>query len=79
MKGRLALELNINEIVQGRLKEDKQIYAFFLDVQKHMWRDGLWLNLWDVGVKVRMWRVIKKMHEASVQCFKREKNQLCLG
>ena len=24
----------LNEIVQGRLKEDKETYAFFLDVQK---------------------------------------------
>ena len=28
-----------------------------------MWRDGL--KLWDMGVKGRMWRVIKKMYEAS--------------
>ena len=25
----------------------------------------LWLKLWDMGVKGRMWRVIKKMHESS--------------
>ena len=58
----------LNEIVQGRLKEDKETYAFFLDVQKAydtVWRDGLWLKLWDMGVKGRMWRVIKKMYEAS--------------
>ena len=30
-----------------------------------MWRDGLWLKLWDMGVKGRMWCVIKKMYEAS--------------
>ena len=58
----------LNEIVQGRLKEDKETYAFFLDVQKAydtVWRDGLWLKLWDMGVKGRMWRVVKKMYEAS--------------
>ena len=48
----------LNEIVQGRLKEDKETYAFFLDVQKAVWRDGLWLKLWDMGVKGKMWRVI---------------------
>ena len=58
----------LNEIVQGRLKEDKETYAFFLDVQKAydtVRRDGLWLKLWDMGVKGKMWRVIKKMYEAS--------------
>ena len=34
-----------NEIVQGRLKEDKKTYALFLDIQKaydSVWHDGLW-------------------------------------
>ena len=55
----------LNELVQGRFKHT---YAFFLDVQKAydtLWHDGLWLKLWDLGVKGRMWRVIKKMYEVS--------------
>ena len=58
----------LNVIVQGRLKEDKETYALFLDVQKAydtVWRDGLWLKLWDMGVKGKMSCVIKKMYEAS--------------
>ena len=58
----------INEIVQGRLREDRKTYAFFLDIQKaynSVWHDGLWYKLWDMGVKGRMWRVIKKMYESS--------------
>ena len=58
----------LNEILQGRLREDKEMYTFFLDVQKAydtVWRDGVWLKLWDMGVKGRMWRVIKKIYEAS--------------
>ena len=58
----------LNELVQGRLRENKHTYTFFLDVQKAydtVWRDGLWLKLWDLGVKGRMWRVIKKMYEVS--------------
>ena len=59
---------SLNEIVQGRLREGKHTYAFFLDVRKAydtVWRDGLWVKLWDMGVKGRMWRVIKNMYEAS--------------
>ena len=59
----------LNEIVQGRFREDKETYALFLDVQKAyhdtVWCDGLWLKLWDMGVKGRIWHVIKKMYEAS--------------
>ena len=58
----------LNEIVQGRLREGKSTYAFFLDVQKAydtVWRNGLWLKLWELGVKGKMWRVIKLMYECS--------------
>ena len=62
----------LNEIVQGRLKEDKKTYAFVLNIyiaiQKAydtMWRDGLWYKLWDMGVKGRMWHVIKKRYVSS--------------
>ena len=58
----------LSELVQGRLREGKTTYAFFLYVQKAydmVWHDGLWLKLWDMGVKGRIWRVIKKMYESS--------------
>ena len=47
---------------KGRIK------TRILDVQKAydtVWRGALWLKLWDMGIKGRMWRVIKKMYEAS--------------
>ena len=58
----------LNEIVQGQLREGKKTYAFFVDVQKAydtVWRNGLWVKLWDLGVRGRMWRVTKRMYEAS--------------
>ena len=30
-----------------------------------VWHDGLWYKLWDMGVKGRMWCVIKKMYMSS--------------
>ena len=69
----------LNEIVQGRLREDKKTYAFFLDIQKtydSVWHDGLWYKLWDMGVKGRMWRVIKKMYESSKNVVLLEEEKL---
>ena len=37
----------LNEIVQGRLREDKETYPFFLDIQKAydtVWCDGYGIN-----------------------------------
>ena len=58
----------LNEIVQGRLREDKKTYALFLDIQKaydSVWHEGLWYKLWDMGIKGRIWHVIKKIYESS--------------
>ena len=44
----------------------KKTYTFFLDIKKAydtVWHEGLWYKLWDMGVKGRMWRVIKKLYE----------------
>ena len=60
--------VDMNEFLQGRLKEGKETYAFFLDVQKAydiVWRNGLWLKLWEFWVRGKMWRVIKSMYESS--------------
>ena len=94
MRDRLALELTevawimcsivytLNEIVQGRLRDDKKTYAFFLDIQKayiSVLHDGLWYKLWDMGIKGRMWCVIKKMYESSKSGVLLEgRNQICL-
>ena len=51
--------------MHGRPKEGKETYAFFLDVQKaydSVWCNGLWLKLWEFGVRRKMWRVIKRMY-----------------
>ena len=47
---------------------DKKTYAFFLYVQKAydtVWRNGLWVKMWELGVRGKMWRVIKEMYRVS--------------
>ena len=31
-----------------------------------VWHDGLWYKLWDMGIKGRMWRVMKKIYRSAV-------------
>ena len=41
-------------------------YLFLLlvkGVYDTVWHNGLWYKLWDMGVKGKMWRVIRKMYE----------------
>ena len=54
--------------VQGILREGNKTYAFFLDVQNAydtVWRNGLWVKMWEFGVRGKMWRVIKEMYSVS--------------
>ena len=55
----------LNELIQGRLKEGKKTFAFFLMFKKHMVQFGIRLNLWNMGVKGKMWCVIKTMYNSS--------------
>ncbi|MEP5445307.1 hypothetical protein, partial [Ekhidna sp.] len=46
-------------------------YCFFLDVQKAydtVWRNGLWKKLWEIGIRGKMWRMMKKMTECARRC-----------
>ena len=68
--GRCCIDniFTLNELIQGRLKEGKNTFAFFLDIQKayeSVWCNGLWLKLWNMGLKGTMWRVIKIMYNSS--------------
>ena len=63
------------------MREGKHTYAYvvFLDVRKAydtVWRDGLWVKLWDMGVKGRMWHVIRNMYEASRSAILLERGEV---
>ncbi|CAB1098869.1 unnamed protein product [Ectocarpus sp. CCAP 1310/34] len=58
----------VGRIMQGRKRAGKPTYCFFLDVKKAydtLWRNGLWKQLSNYGIKGKMWRVLKKMTECT--------------
>ena len=61
----------LSQIVQGRKKESKTTYVFFLDIKKAydtVWRDGLWYLLWKAGIQGKMWSVIKDLYARTQSC-----------
>ena len=59
----------MSELIQGRLREGKKTYAFFLDVQKAydtVWRNGLWVKMCELGVRGKMWRVMYSVSKSAV-------------
>ena len=46
----------LNDVVQSRLKEGKVI-LFAYDT---VWRDGLWLKLWEMGIKLGLYKAFSK-------------------
>ena len=62
---------SLNELIQGRMKEGKSTYAFFLDIKKAydtVWRDGLWYRMWEMGIKGKMWRVVRSLYVNNKSC-----------
>ena len=59
-------------LTQDCLKEGKKAFAFFLDIQKafdSVWHNGLWLKIWNMVVKGKMWHVIKTVYNSSRSAF----------
>ena len=53
----------VTEVVERRAGE--RVFAGFLDMAKaypSVWRKGLWFRLWEVGVRGRMWRVLRTLY-----------------
>ena len=66
----------VGRIIQGRKKEEKPTYCLFLDLQKAydiVWRNGLWKQLSQYGIKGIMWRVLKKMTECTKSAVARRR------
>ena len=55
--------LIFSEVVERR--GEKRVFAGFLDIAKaypSVWRGGLWKRLLELGVRGRMWRVLRSLY-----------------
>ena len=58
----------LGKMIQGRKDAGRTTYCFFLDVQKAYnttWRNGWWKKWWEIGIRGKMWRMMKKMTECT--------------
>ena len=62
---------SLSELIKGRIREGKSTFAFFLDVKKTydtVWRDGLWYKMWEMGIKSKLWRVVRSLYANNRSC-----------
>ena len=65
----VAQLFSLVEILQNRGK--KGTFCCFIDVKKafdRVFRAGLWEKIADVGVKGKMWRVLRSIYESVESC-----------
>lgn len=56
--------LVVTEVME-RAGEGEKVFLGFLDIAKaypSVWRKGMWFRLWEVGVRGRMWRVVRSLY-----------------
>ena len=59
------------EVTHGRKSEGKSTFCAFIDVKKaydRVWRGGLMKRSWDVGVRGKMWRMLRALYSNVESC-----------
>ena len=49
-----------------RKRRHGSTFCCFIDIKKAfdtVWRDGLWKRLWDIGIRGKMWRVLRGIYK----------------
>jgi len=65
---------SLSEIVRTRKKMGLETHCCFLDIKKaydRVFRVGLWKRMLDVGIKGKLWRIIRQIYEV-VESVSRE-------
>ena len=61
----------LSELIRARRRKGQKTYCAFLDIKKAydtVWRDGLMKRLLEVGLKGKMWRVIRNLYLIVESC-----------
>jgi hypothetical protein len=71
-KGRSCIDsvFALTELVRVRRKAKLPTYVAMLDIQKaydRVYREALWVKMWEIGIRGRMWRMITDIYKA-VKC-----------
>jgi len=56
----------LNEILLNRKEKKKATITAFIDVKKaydKVWRDGLWVKMYEMGVDGKVWRILQEMYK----------------
>jgi hypothetical protein len=62
---------SISEVLKFRRSRGKQTHCAFLDIRKAydtIHRDALWKRLIDVGIRGKMWRILKNIYDVVESC-----------
>merc|ERR1711994_973140 len=53
----------INSILEKR--QEKKNYCAYIDLKKafdSIWRNGLWVKIWKMGIRGKFWRILKDFY-----------------
>ena len=56
----------LSEMIKKRAKLNKMTFCCFIDIRKAydgVFREGLWEKMWEMGIRGKMWRVIRDMYK----------------
>ena len=61
----------LSELIRARKRKGRKTFCAFLDIKKAydcVFRDGLWYRLGQVGLRGKMWRVLRNLYTVVESC-----------